>query len=200
MFYLALFVTLLNQFNMEFKMTFKYQRAVLSFALLFTAMAAQAGGMYAGVNVGQFTYKDKEWLVTNAVVYATGGYKFNDYFGVEARVGAGGAATGSYVDATFGTINVESKMSSYYGVYGKGVFPITSSISAFGVVGYSVKNYDNSQTGAGITTTNNTYTSSGVGYGAGAEFAVSDKISIKAEYDVLSDKISAVVLGATLKF
>jgi|CXWL01.1.fsa_nt_gi opacity protein-like surface antigen len=136
--------------------------AAAAAALIATPAAAQSGPVgswYAGAGYTHYDLEDAE------VGGVTGrlGYRFHPNFAVEG-------------EATLGTSDDDNaELDNAYGVYGVGILPVTPNIDLFGRVGYQQLSVDGTGPVADID-------EDGIGYGAGANFRVSERFGIRGEY------------------
>lgn len=109
------------------------------------------------------------------------GYDFNEYFGVEVR---GGAA------------NENSEMLHHYSAYGKVQYPVTSSVSVYGLAGATdarmstLLDLDKNLTSAS--------------YAVGARMELTDNLGMSIEYNQVSShkdyELGAAMVGIDYKF
>jgi len=110
------------------------------------------------------------------------GYDFNEYVGVEAR----GLVT---------NWEYEGSKIKHVGAFVKPQYPLSEDINLYGLVGY------------GKTTTSHVQNvdETGLAYGAGAEYALSDDMNMFVDYERLIDKsnlpdLEALSLGVSFDF
>ena len=115
-------------------------------------------------------------------VMAKAGYDFNEYVGVEAR----GLMT---------NWEYEGSKIQHVGAFVKPQYPLSEDMNLYGLVGY------------GKTTTSHVQNvdETGLAYGAGAEYALSDDMNIFVDYERLIDKsnlpdLEALSLGVSFDF
>jgi outer membrane immunogenic protein len=170
--------------------------AALTLGLSTFAAAHAQWAPYAGINASRLIYKKDGFPTAEPTVLALRlGNQFNRYFAIEARLGAGISDSTIYRNGIPLTLTVDH----LYGVYAKGIIPVTSWFAPYGMVG---------ATHASLTTSTGVFKSSVSGgdfsYGLGADFAVSRKISLNLEAARLSTgrgyKVDAVSLGIAYKF
>lgn len=135
--------------------------ALMALASPAAAQTWQTGQVYGGVGYSQYEFDEGDVGAATARL----GYRFHPNFAVE-----GEASTGVDDDQ-----NVE--LDNAYGIYGVGIVPVTDRVDLFGRVGYqSVE--ANRNIGPDID-------SDGVGYGVGANFNVTERLGVRADYTKL---------------
>jgi opacity protein-like surface antigen len=168
----------------------------LTLGLSAFAAAHAEWGPYAGISASQLRYQKDGFPTAEPTTLALRiGNQFNRYFAVEARLGAGISNSTISAHGTPLTLTVDH----LYGIYAKGIIPVTSWFAPYGMVG---------ATHASLTTSTGVFKSSVAGgdisYGLGADFAVSRKISLNLEAARLSSgrgsKVDAVSLDIAYKF
>lgn len=165
--------------------------ATLAFGLTaFSAVqAAPLENLYGGVS---FSSVDLDGVSPKAIG-AHVGAKLSDNLAAEARFGIGmGDDKGFEVD-------------NYFSVLAKGILPIQDNLSVYGLVGFSRVAASYSETvcfggGWGCQTYSGEASDSGLSLGAGAEFALTPKISLSAEYLMMVDDADALSVAASYKF
>ncbi|MGM0783678.1 MAG: porin family protein [Pseudomonadota bacterium] len=91
-----------------------------------------------------------------------GGMQFNDYFAVEGHLGTGGS-------------DGPAELDYLVGAYAKGIVPVGPEFRLFGLAGFTEVDFDADS-------------ESDFSYGAGAEFDVTPKLAIGADYMRYLDK------------
>lgn len=183
-------------------MTIAWKFAALAFGLTAAALAhAQAGeswrsGLYAGASLTRAAYKEEGF----ATVYPTTiagkiGKQFNPNFAVEGRIGIGIADDTLDADG----LSVKVEIDHYFGVYAKGMLPLSNAASVYGLVGYTQAKLTASAAGFSSSDSD-----SDISFGVGAEFAVSPAAAVSVEWAQLLKgegyKVEAVTLGVSFKF
>ncbi|MGR5193468.1 outer membrane beta-barrel protein [Vibrio rotiferianus] len=163
--------------------------------LIMAPLAASANGFYAGAQGGYGMQTDisdnHKSTRVQADLNGTGvgqmklGYDFNDYFGLETRVGAA---------------NKNSEMLHHYSAYVKAQYPITDTISVYGLVGGTdARMTDLAQQELG--TKKNLQSAS---YAVGGAIAINDQLDMTMEYNQVSThkdyELGAVMVGVNYKF
>jgi opacity protein-like surface antigen len=164
--------------------------ATLAFGLTaFSAVqAAPMENLYGGVS---FSSVDLDGVSPKAIG-AHVGAKLSENLAAEARFGIGmGDDKGFEVD-------------NYYSVLAKGILPIQDNLSVYGLVGFSRVAVSYSETWCdpffGCFKAEGEGSDSGLSLGAGAEFALTPKISVSAEYLMMVDDADALSVAASYKF
>ncbi|QJQ96145.1 MULTISPECIES: porin family protein [Halomonadaceae] len=91
-----------------------------------------------------------------------GGAQFNDYFALEGHVGGGGS-------------DGPAELEYLVGAYAKGILPIADEVRLYGLAGLTEVDFDIDRT-------------SGLSYGAGAEFDLTPNLALGADYMRYLDK------------
>jgi hypothetical protein len=174
--------------------------AALAFGLTAAAtVCAQATtwqGMYAGVTLTRAEYKEEGFSAVNpTVVGGKIGKQFNPNFAVEGRFGIGVAD--DTVDA--GGLPVTVEIDYYFGVYGKGILPLSSAASVYGLLGFTQAKLTASAAGFSASDSDGD-----ISFGLGGEFNVSPKTSVSLEFARLLKgdgyRIDGLSLGVSFKF
>ena len=171
-----------------------------SFAFLGLAAvagAAHAEGFYVGGLLTRATVSVDGFTEFKPVVIgAKLGLPINKYFAVETRLGLGASGAES---ALVLNQNINLKLDSFVGTYGKAILPLTDAASVYGLVGYT--RGDITASGPGGTFTG---TESGVSFGIGADYAITDGASVGIEwarlFNVNGSKFEGLSVGASFKF
>lgn len=162
------------------------------------AIATADEGFYVNVGVGQVSadvdFEEIDVQGTSVdlgsesltATMATGrvGYQLNDYFAVEAEAGFG--LDGDDIQRTvpvdtgiIGTVNVDVdgsiEIKNYYGVFARGIFPVSDTFDIFGRIGYGSVEVEADATGTlaglGSVSASESTSESDFAYGLGAEFS-----------------------------
>jgi len=157
------------------------------------APVATTSGAYVGLGgvVARYdtncdcTTSDTSGTDKTAGVMAKVGYDVNKYIGIEAR----GATT---------MIKDDGGKMTHYGVYAKPMLPLSDKIKAYGLVGYGKTKTDGHLREADV---------SGLAWGVGVDYAVTDKVSAFIDYQKLinksdsdAPKLDTVSVGANYNF
>jgi opacity protein-like surface antigen len=128
------------------------------------AQSASGGPWYAGAG---YTHYDFDGVEVGGVTGRLG-YRFHPNFAVEG-------------EGTIGTTDDDAaELDNAYGVYGVGVVPVSERLDLFGRVGYQQVSIAPA-IGPDVE-------EDGVGFGAGANFRVSDRFGIRGEYTRLDNE------------
>lgn len=164
---------------------------------MFTLVSAHAAdGVYMGANFSSVTYKEDGFPSANPTAISLKvGNQINRNFAVEGRFGFGLAS--DTINA-FG-IPVEIEVKNYYGVYGKGILPLSEAFAVYGLFGFSSGKISASAFGGTISESD-----SDISFGIGADFAVSQSGTINVEWAKLIEgtgyRIEALSIGFSHKF
>ncbi|MDC5818429.1 porin family protein [Vibrio europaeus] len=160
--------------------------SVAAVALALSATAAQAHeGLYVGGSYQAADFKSdvKDSNKAKAHMFnLVTGYDFNQYFGVEGRVGV----PVSSEKTSSGEYNIKGKPTTSYAVFAKGMFPINDMFSVYGLAGYGKSGYKvdyNLPTNFGGKGSVKAEEGS-LQYAAGVEFNFTQNIAMTAEYGV----------------
>jgi len=138
------------------------------------------------------------------------GYRFNDYLAVEGELGFG--LGGDEFDRTIpvdvlGTpVNVDSTITldvkNYYIAFARGIFPVSDDFDIFARVGYgqATAEADIVGTALGFTAAGSAeQDEDGIAYGVGAQYNISHKDGIRADYTRL-DETNIISLAYSRSF
>lgn len=158
--------------------------AVAALAALATPAAAQtwdSGQVYGGLGYTQYSFDDEDVGAATARL----GYRFHPNFAVE-----GEAATGVSDDDN-------AELDNAWGIYGVGILPVSERFDVFGRVGYQQVEASR-DIGPDIE-------NEGAGYGVGANFRVTDRFGVRADYTRLDggddgEDADAIGVSGTLNF
>ena len=192
-------ITLLLKLNFIEELIMKNVKLITLATTLTTVlaapMAANATGFYLGANAGsgQQSHQLMEKAETTGVAAIKAGYDFNDYFGAEVR---------------YGGVNQRSsdiELNSFASVYAKVQYPITESISVYGLAGMTAANLpQDSLIAVPQSKAKSSGSESSASFGAGVRYAVTDNFGISLEAMRISShdayKLDAVMLGVDYKF
>lgn len=169
---------------------------IISLGCAFSAEAQERTGVYVGASLGEATNELGEFKGSDTAFKLTGGYAFNEYFGVEL----------AYVDAgtqtdTVGPQRIENESS---GVIASALLslPLGERFAVFGKLGYAF--YDSDATGRlGDSVTRASDNGEDLAYGIGLELAVARGLRLRAEYeglDVSEGDFEIVSAGVVYRF
>lgn len=162
----------------------------------FGTHADEQSGFYLGASVGQATNEVGDFKGSDFAFKLSGGYAFNEYFGLEV----------AYVDAgtpddTVGLVDVETEPS---GVIASALLrlPLGETFAMFGKAGYAF--YDSETTARlGNQSERESDSDSDFAYGIGIDLAISGGLKFRAEYaavDVSEGDFQIVTAGVVYKF
>ena len=172
--------------------------------------AAQAEGLYAGANFSSIDADGPSFTGIGGHV----GAKLNPNLAVEGRFGIGMGDDNGW------------ELDNYASVLAKGIYPIQENLSAYGLVGFSrvawsyswehtevvpvVPVFDpadpwgflDADWGAEEVTSSLSAsgTETGLSLGGGVEYALSQQISLTAEYLMMTSDFSSLTAGVSYKF
>ena len=145
---------------------------------VFSAQAEQP--LYFGAQYSQQSVDDADWDF--GLVSGVAGYKFNDIFAIEGRLGVG-VQDEEYSGAL---TRVKLGIDNSYSVLGKASWPLLETLSVYGIAGFNKTKYDiNINDEDGIL--DDSHSEDGLIYGAGAELRITSNLSINFEYAVLPE-------------
>lgn len=201
---------------------------VLLFAGSSVALAASPSNsdveLYASFNVSRLTtstpfgyYIGSDEVSLRTAVLA-GGVKFNQYFATEVRVGTGISSPSErqvrkIITTTDDTLafekHAEFSQDITFGIYAKGMYPLTDAITIYGLLGYAhgdttiTRRTTVTNPTTGATTSHNFWQADhghgGLSYGVGVSFDLTDHFSIRADYIHLYDWSNSSVPGFTFE-
>ena len=158
--------------------------------------AAETGGVYAGLGVGEATNESGEFKGSDTLFKLVGGYSFNKYFAFEV----------AYVDAgtqedRIGDVEVANESSGVIAsVLARA--PFSESVAVFAKLGYAF--YDAEATvRRGDARESESDSDESPAYGVGIELAVWRGLRLRGEYelvDVNEGDFDMVSVGAVYKF
>jgi opacity protein-like surface antigen len=162
-----------------------------------TANTAFAQGGYGALSYFDWSV-DQSGLskIESETVRATGGYSFNEYFGIEAHV-----ATGGRDDLTFAGESAEAELNKLVAGFAKLNLPLWNDwVNVYGLVGYAFGKVD-----ILAETTTDVVHENSFAWGAGADIALwPGRWSLTADYvDYINRSglsASAVSIGVKLSF
>ena len=145
---------------------------------VFSAQAEQP--FYFGAQYSQQSVDDASWDF--GLVSGVAGYKLNDIFAIEGRLGVG------VQDEEYSGVLNQAKIGidNSYSVLGKASWPVLETLSVYGIAGFNKTKYDfkiNDEDGG----LNDSLSEDGLIYGAGAELRITSNLSVNFEYAVLPE-------------
>jgi opacity protein-like surface antigen len=166
-------------------------------ALALTANTVVAQGGYGALSYFDWSV-DQSGLskIESETVRATGGYRFNEHFGIEAHV-----ATGGRDELTFAGEDAEAELNKLVAGFAKLNLPLWNDwVNVYGLVGYAFGKVD-----ILAETTTEVVHENSFAWGAGADVAlIPDRLYLTADYVDYPNRTglsaSAVSLGLKLSF
>lgn len=151
-----------------------------------SSAAAAADNIYVGGNISRQSIESGS--IDFNVVSVLAGYKFSDYWSLEARAGTGVSDD----DSTFYTFEGENyqyhqEIEWQASINFRGAYSLTSDLSVFGIVGYTETEMGTSSRVDGSARYSGSYDITGVNYGAGLQYKISDKFSASLEYQFMPE-------------
>lgn len=168
----------------------------LSSAALVHAQPAGSQGLYAGATLTRAAYKEDGFPTANPMTIGGKiGKQINPNFAVEGRLGFGIADD----DVDVGGLPVTLEIDYYFGAYLKGMLPLSSAASVYGLVGFTQAKLTASAAGFSASDSD-----SDISFGAGAEFGISPTASVSVEWARLLKgdgyKVDGLTLGVSFRF
>jgi opacity protein-like surface antigen len=174
--------------------TLKFAALALSMASIGAAQAQQ--GSYVGGSLSRVEVRiDGLATAKPSALGVKLGSEISPNFAVEVRLGKG------ITDDSVNGVAVE--IDTFYGLYVKGIVPMTNLFSAYGLLGYSRGEVTASGPGGSTSDWDND-----VSYGLGVDFALTKTTSVNLEWARMfkgtiagsSYKVNALSLGANFRF
>jgi len=159
-------------------------------------------GWFLAAGVGGLDYHEPEFgneFINYA--YLQGGWRFNRYLSIDARVGTSLYSVTDEFDFDVGApVPVNFRVQGLYGVYARAILPVGAHWDVFALVGYSSVTLKADTDFAAATDTTNS-----VSYGIGASWELGPRSAIELEYlpSLTSGDgwhASAINLGFRLRF
>lgn len=170
---------------------------------------------YFGVRYAALEYKIKggggtsilEWDTPLLLINA--GHQFNSYFAVEGRLGVSAGDDNDIwtvrFDDTSASAKLEWEVEKYYGVFARFGASVNEKFYPYALVGYGKhkRKFKIASTG-----TSGKITDDDIGYGVGAHYNFSDRISANIEYmnyydqevGILNNKLAGFAVGVEYRF
>lgn len=148
---------------------------------------AFAADSYWGIDIRSINYKSNGFETNLTAFSGKLGYELTDYINIESMIGTGisDGDTGSAV------INLDYIL----GAHLKGEYPINTSFSIYGIVGYT-----SAQLTAKTTKDKATDTTSSATYGAGLGYNINNNTTIFLDYTKYIDRSYLELSGLTLGY
>lgn len=169
---------------------------LLSTALLLGTVAHAKHGLHAEANLAQLTYKADGLPSARPSSFGLKlGSQINFNLAVEARFGVGVAGDTVSSQGTSRKVDVDH----HYGVYTKGLWPVSKVFAAYGLIGYTRGKVTSRVLGARASQSDSDFS-----YGVGAEWELSRAISLTAEWARLfrgaDYQVDGLALGVVKRF
>ena len=197
-------------------------------ASLLTVMPASADGFYADLGYSRMVVDDLDSLDIDPDLDAVGahfGFDVSEYFAIEGELitGLSDLTTAGSYTTPFGEIDApqfsvtdyeaEFSLSAMVGAYARANFPVTPKLKVFGRAGFAAAEVDSrsilvtSVPGSDEVPIQSLYedseSESGLAFGAGATYDLSDKIYVRGDftrYDFDVGELDNFMIGAGLRF
>lgn len=162
--------------------------AIIIGSLFSAAAAAQTynNGFYLGGHYGQHKVElDSEFASTDVkfgVAGVNAGFQLNSFMAIEARYAIGVEDEHIFNDND----SVRYEIDRHMALMAKGMVPLGDRFSLFATAGYGETRYGFVYDIPGLTGSQSS-TESGFIYGAGANFYLTNRLSLVAEYTILPD-------------
>ncbi len=159
---------------------------------------AEEGKPYVGISLSKGEYSHDYLSEEFSPVGLIGkiGYKINKNFAVEGRFGTGITDD----EKTYESVELDN----IFGVYGKGILNINEKINFVGLIGFTRVEGTYTYSLPYFGSNSNTDDESGLSFGVGFDFAMTDKLSVGIEYIQYLSKskvdVSGIELGITKYF
>jgi opacity protein-like surface antigen len=147
-----------------------------------------------GLRGGSLGFRPHAYGTLGAVSYEVGeelfgaqarlGYQFNKYLGVEAEGSLG--LSDATTDEIFGDIPVEQSLevNNSAAVFGVLRYPLIDKLNGYGRLGYHNTGLDQTLTVGTADPVDSEFSVDGIAYGAGLEYALSPRTSLRLDYTV----------------
>lgn len=142
-------------------------------------------GWFVGAGVGYLTLDDSEGFSTSMThVHLQGGWRFNRFFSVDARIGTSFSSTVDIEDEDLALFlpEVELSIPTYYGVYARGILPVSERWDLYAQAGYIQTKLKASVKGTEIGTISASDSQGSFSYGVGASWFVTPRFILDFEY------------------
>ncbi|WP_445766001.1 porin family protein [Rheinheimera sp.] len=167
-------------------MLFKKMLVAVAICGTFAAQATTEN-FYVGAQYNKTTLKEKDSGYSVSVGFgnltALAGYKFNDYFAVEGRIGTGINDKSFSEDGYKESFGVDMQTM----LLGKANYKLSNEFSVFALAGYSKTEFEYKESGPSYSYSEKD-SLSGLALGIGGEFRFANNIAIHVEYLMLPDE------------
>lgn len=197
-------------------MKINYKSFALALVISAAISPAMAENLYGAVDIGQSKAKDActgfptGWTGcedTATMFRIAGGYQFTPMWGAEVSYGdLGKPSMGSGI--VLGVPTSGGYEASSFQVSATGSFPLGSAFSLIGKVG--IARTDIKVSFSGGVSASDSATTTNLAYGIGAQYAFTEKVSVRAQYEDLgtvgdsnttgTSKVTLLSVGLVLKF
>ncbi|MBN2865603.1 MAG: porin family protein [Thiotrichales bacterium] len=151
-----------------------------------TSASAQESNTSVGVNYNAFGYDRSDTPDFDIPsISLVGGYKFNQYMGVQASYGINAGSTKKD--------GVELSTDSHYGMALTGHIPVADAFSIDGKIGYN-----NVTLKGKVDGYSSTESDSSLGWGVGASYQATPDVKLSAGYEMLYNGDHVQIAGATI--
>jgi OmpA-OmpF porin, OOP family len=166
-----------------------------------TDAAETETGFYAGGGIGEANLEidDSGFDDADTAFKVFGGYRFNQYFGVELAYFDGGTAEG-VVDDLNGVLEVDT---SGVNLSAMVTAPLAENFSLFAKLGYASIELDATLRSLGQRFGADSVTEEELSYGAGASYSFNENFAVRLEYeafDIDDADADLLTLNAVFKF
>jgi OOP family OmpA-OmpF porin len=167
--------------------------AVLLLGVISSSAIAEGNKFYGAVDLGKSTAKNRcdgfsaasGWSCAESAtaIRIAGGYQITPTWGVEASYGNYGTLKDTY-SSSITTINTEVKLNGF-AIHATGTLPVNNAFSLFGKLGIARTTAKGSSTSSNpaYSVLSNEVTSTKASFGVGAQYEISDKVALRAQYD-----------------
>ena len=155
-------------------------------ALGFGPAMAMGPGYYAGASLTRIDYSQGSYTSEPIVLSGMVGQQFSPNFAGEVRLGLGLSSSTNR--------GLTTKIGHIFGLYARGIAPLTPQASVYGLLGISNVGRTLSATGY----SDDKSSGGDLSFGVGASFAVNHQLSLDLEWMRYYDKSSISISGLTL--
>ncbi len=166
----------------------------LSSALLAGPAAADLnqGHGYVGGQLNYLTFDTGFGDVNPIGLTALGGYQFNPYLALEARIGVGltdDSLKGMFLD------EISLELDRYFGGYLVGTVPLSDWVAIYGMAGFVDAKISAKMEGQSVSESDNEFS-----FGAGLKLYGTESAAFTLEYLVMFEDVDTLNLGFTYRF
>ncbi len=181
-----------------------FKKTILASSIMLITTAASASGGYIGASAGLTDY-DVRSLDDGSSIELTGGYKFGNYFAIEASyidLGDADIDFGEMDDVASGSVNIDG-----LNVSAVGLIPLGDTVTLYGKAGFfqwDSEGHARADLGEfGIQEQSFSDSGTDLSYGLGVSVNLSEKFSLGLEYQSFSieeEDPTNISLGAQFNF